>query len=32
LQAFEESETFARCMHKMPAWKDGDALTWFPAS
>jgi len=32
LQAFEASETFARCMQKMPTWKDGDALTWFPAS
>ncbi|MDT7515108.1 glutathione S-transferase [Rhodoferax mekongensis] len=30
LQAFEASDTFARCMHKAPAWKEGDAVTWFP--
>jgi glutathione S-transferase len=30
LQAFEASDTLARCMNKMPAWKEGDDATWFP--
>lgn len=32
LQAFEASDTFARCMLKVPAWKEGDEVIWFPAS
>ncbi len=32
LQAFEMSDTFARCMLKVPAWKEGDEVIWFPAS
>nr|WP_315465004.1 glutathione S-transferase [uncultured Rhodoferax sp.] len=30
LQAFEASAHFAGCMHKVPAWQEGDGVTWFP--
>lgn len=32
LQAFEASEDFRRCMHKVSAWKEQDNATWFPPS